>query len=112
MKEQEAIETLQDIHDVAKCRIKNGDSRGVVYIPEEKIAAFEVAIDALEEILQYRTIGTPDECQEAVERNQSKQVTSIMGDKLRFGTCPCCGRRISTVEGGNYCQNCGQRLEW
>ena len=49
---------------------------------------------------------------EALERNQPKQVTDIEGDKLRFGTCPCCERRISTVEGGNYCQNCGQRLEW
>lgn len=49
---------------------------------------------------------------EALERNQPKQVTDIKGDKLRFGTCPCCERRISTVEGGNYCQNCGQRLEW
>lgn len=49
---------------------------------------------------------------EALERNQPKQVTDIRGGELRFGTCPSCGRRISTVEGGNYCQNCGQRLEW
>lgn len=50
--------------------------------------------------------------EEALERNQPKQVTDISGDKLRFGTCPCCRRRISDVEGGNYCQSCGQRLEW
>lgn len=93
MIEQEAIETLQDIHDVAEYRIKNGDNRGVVYIPKEKLFAFDMAIKAL-------------------ERNQPKQVTDIRGDKLRFGKCPSCGRRISTVEGGNYCQNCGQRLEW
>lgn len=49
---------------------------------------------------------------EALERNQPKKVTDIRGDELRFGTCPSCGRRITTVEGGNYCQNCGQRLEW
>ena len=34
---QKAIETLQDIHDVAEVRIKSGDTRGVVYIPSEKI---------------------------------------------------------------------------
>lgn len=50
--------------------------------------------------------------EKALERNQPKQVTYIQGDKLKFGTCPYCGRRISDVEGGNYCQNCGQRLEW
>lgn len=31
---------------------------------------------------------------------------------LSFGTCPKCKRRVSNVEGGNYCQNCGQRLKW
>lgn len=59
--EQEAIETLQDIHDVAECRIKNGDSRGVVYIPVEKLPAFSIAIKALEEIQQYEAIGTVEE---------------------------------------------------
>lgn len=49
---------------------------------------------------------------DALERNQPKQVTDIQVDKLRFGTCPICKRRISTVEGGNYCQNCGQRIDW
>ena len=45
MEWKEAIETLQDIHDVAECRIKNGDSRGVVYIPAEMLEAFNVAIE-------------------------------------------------------------------
>lgn len=31
---------------------------------------------------------------------------------LSFGTCPKCKRRVSDVEGGNFCQNCGQRLKW
>lgn len=45
-------------------------------------------------------------------QSQAKKVTNIRGDKLKFGTCPSCGKRITNVEGGNYCQNCGQRLEW
>lgn len=50
--------------------------------------------------------------EKALERNQPKQVTDIKEDKLKFGTCPCCGKRISDVEGGNYCQNCGQHILW
>ena len=30
MTEQEAIEALQDMRDVAECRIKSGDNRGVI----------------------------------------------------------------------------------
>ena len=54
MEWKEAIETLQDIHDVAECRIKNGDSRGVVYIPAEMLEAFNVVI---EESKQYHETG-------------------------------------------------------
>lgn len=65
------------------------------------------------ELEEYKQLGTLEEVRSAVERQQEKQVINISkGDKLRFGTCPICNRRISTVEGGNYCQNCGQKLDW
>ena len=61
----------------------------------------------------YKRFGTMEEVREAVERQKEKKVADIRGnDKLKFCTCPSCGKRISNVEGGNYCQNCGQRLEW
>lgn len=79
-------------------------------IPLENV---ETVIKALEEIQKYRVLGTAEEVREAVERNQEKLIANISkGDVLRFGTCPTCNRRISTVEGGNYCQNCGQKLDW
>lgn len=66
-----------------------------------------------EELDEYKKLGTLEEVREAVERQKEKQVINIgKGDILRFGTCPICNRRISNVEGGNYCQNCGQRLNW
>ena len=68
MTENEAIENLQDMYDVASCRIKNGDARGVIYIPPDKMDSFIVAITALKEIQQYREIGTVEECREARER--------------------------------------------
>ena len=46
------------------------------------------------------------------EKQKAQKVLNIKGDKLKFGTCPACTRRISDVEGGNYCQNCGQALNW
>ena len=73
----------------------------------------EIDIKAYEELMSYRRIGTLEEVREAVERKQEKQVINISkGKELRFGTCPICSRRISNVEGGNYCQNCGQKLNW
>lgn len=91
---EDTIENLKEIKDFTKERVilLNLHGRGEKDAEEAEFD-FGRAIDAL-------------------ERNQPKQVTDIQGDKLRFGTCPCCGRRISDVEGGNYCQNCGQRLEW
>ena len=114
MTEQEAIEALQDMHDVAECRIKSGDSRGVVYIPEDKLKSFNIAIAALEDIQQYRAIGTPEECQAAVEKQKAKK--PIEPDE-EYGTfkCPNCGGLIFTedrFETHKYCLLCGQKLDW
>ena len=100
MTENEAIECL-------KCyRAQSGTS-----FPEE----IEMAINALEEIEQYRTIGTPEECRAAVEKQTAKKVKSISqvkdGDSYvgLIGRCPCCGDILE--EGTVYC-DCGQRLDW
>ena len=61
-----------------------------------------------------------EKCRELAElqqRNTAILPENIKGNKkdngrLLFGTCPKCKNRVSNVEGGNYCQNCGQRLKW
>ena len=76
--------------------------------------AVEMAIKALEEIKQYRTIGTPEECRAAVEKQKSK--TPIRNDKC---TCPSCGthnevfkkRRNTVAHDIVYCWHCGQAVE-
>ena len=76
--------------------------------------AVEMAIKALEEIKQYRTIGTPEECRAAVEKQKSK--TPIRNDKC---TCPSCGthnevfkkRRNTVTHDIAYCWHCGQAVE-
>lgn len=61
-----------------------------------------------------------EKCREVAELRQRDTAIlpeNIKGNKkdngrLLFGTCPKCKTRVSNVEGGNYCQNCGQRLKW
>ena len=74
------------------------------------------AIEELEaEVEEYRTIGTPEECRAAVEKQTVKKVKSISqvkdGDSYvgLIGRCPCCGDILE--EGTVYC-DCGQKLDW
>ena len=77
--------------------------------------AFSVAIKALEEVQQYRAIGTVEECRESVEKQTAKKVKSISqvkdGDSYVgiIGRCPCCGDILE--EDTVYC-DCGQKLDW
>lgn len=77
--------------------------------------ALQVAIKALEELQQYRTIGTVEECRAAVEKQTAKKVKSISqvkdGDIYvgLIGRCPCCGDILE--EDTVYC-DCGQKLDW
>ena len=104
MTENEAIEEL-------KCyRAKSGTE-----YPEE----IEVAIFALEEIQQYRAIGTVDECQAAIEK-QKPQPPDIWGDGYdKEGNiiydmydCPECGKSYEIDDKYKYCPECGQAISW
>lgn len=78
----------------------------------ETAEAQDMAIKALEEVQQYRAIGTPEECQTAVEKQIAMKVTDIHVDEYH---CPACGSENTTSDaltvGDHYCPNCGQRLE-
>lgn len=68
----------------------------------------------LEELKQYRVIGTPKECRAAVEKQKAKK--PIHNDKC---TCPSCGthnevfkkRRNTVAHDIVYCWHCGQAVE-
>lgn len=86
----------------------------------------EVAIKALEEIQQYRQIGTVEECSEAVEKQTAKKPefvdTRFMnnGKHISDGCqlqncykCPNCNQHIFHVwDDELYCKHCGQLLDW
>ena len=83
--------------------------------------AVEMAIKALEEIKQYRTIGTPEECRAAVEKQKAKkpimkQYFEDLEDE--YLCCPTCGEILTDrIPADNktfyfHCMNCGQKFDW
>jgi hypothetical protein len=60
MTENEAIKELETSIDLAKMCIQN-------YERKNEIQGYEMAIKALEEVQQYRQIGTVEECRKSVE---------------------------------------------
>lgn len=79
-----------------------------------------IILDSLEEIQQYRAIGTVDKCREAVER-QKLLTPDVEGDgyadadgKLIYDTwiCPCCREHYEIdYDDYDYCPKCGQHIE-
>ena len=83
--------------------------------------ALEMAIQALEEVQQYRTIGTPEECRAAVEKQKAKK--PIMNQYFEdledeYLCCPTCGEILTDrIPADNktfyfHCMNCGQKFDW
>lgn len=78
-----------------------------------------VAIKALEEIQQYREIGTVAECWEAIEKQKAKKCVKDSCPDHTHYKCPACGQiELSIYKHGfprlgritKYCENCGQAL--
>lgn len=67
------------------------------------------AIDACAE---YEGIGTVEECREAMEKQRRKIVKNQYGTNyvLKAGYCPVCGCGVTAR--WDYCQCCGQKLNW
>lgn len=109
MTESEAIKELHKIRP-----------RGGI-IPQKRAEALDVAIQALDEVKQYREIGTVEECQLATEKYTSKKVISLdyYNGTVNYG-CPVCKTKIISKVCGEwcagklneYCDNCGQKLDW
>ena len=100
--------TLDEAINIAKSDIKYNKSIGCDTSYEEYLAEW------LEEVKQYRAIGTPEECRAAVEKQKAKK--PIHNDKC---TCPSCGthnevikkRRNTVYSDIVYCWHCGQALK-
>ena len=91
MTESEAIKVLERLDTDNVC------------VGNEKFA-LEMAITALEEIQQYRAIGTVSEFRELKEKATAKS-PAYQGEHEK---CPTCGSFCI----GEYCIKCGQKLLW
>lgn len=75
-------------------------------------------IESFEDPILLRLTGlTLKQIMELKKRDTAVIMVDIRANKkdngrLLFGTCPKCKKRVTNVEGGNFCQNCGQRLKW
>lgn len=103
MTENEAIERM-------KYRIKTATDIVGKGVDGKAYEDMEMAIKALEEIQQYRSIGTVEECREAVERQMPKKPVKYdnCGNKCVDDRCSNCFEIVN----GKYCENCGQRISF
>lgn len=103
MTENEVFEHISDLAGDYKCF-------------DEKISHQESLIlcNLIEEIQQYRAIGTVEEFKALKEKNVAKKPIG------EYTQCKCsvCGRRVRSGRGSssfvrdNFCQRCGQKLDW
>lgn len=97
-------------------------------MPQEVDEVCDFMISALEELQQYRQIGTVDECRAVIEKQIPKEPLKrdVGGEKLRreFLSCPICGKRLLDIaylngkkdhitgKKSKICPDCGQALKW
>lgn len=95
------------------------------YVPEYA-EAMKMAISALEEIQQYREIGTVEECRKAAEKQKPKKPKDSLkinpvidgngayvdADMTVYLLCPNCGEMIGIDEScDKFCRECGQAID-
>lgn len=85
--------------------------------------AILIAAQAIEEIQQYRAIGTVEECQEAAEKQVPKKAHPLNRDSLLYKDgwrykCPICGCAVGenvyhsdVTKDYEYCSMCGQKID-
>lgn len=116
MTENEAIDKLKNM----RLFMQIEDNKNECKFTEDDYVANKMALQALEEVQQYRQIGTVEECREAVEKQTEKRPTLI--DYKKYANfvdnadflqdaywCPNCKR---VVRSGSFCRDCGQKLDW
>ena len=79
----EAIDKLKNIRLFMRIEDKNNECK----FAEDDYEANKMAIQALEELKQYRAIGTPEECRAAVEKQNSANKELESHDEKRILEC-------------------------
>ena len=86
----------------------DGEQNGKNFLP------FQTAIEALEEVQEYRKIGTVEEFREAMKKTNPMKPEAFDKD-FDYYKCPVCGEIIwstDNINEHNYCLNCWQAIDW
>lgn len=92
-----------------------GDLAGDYKCFDEKISHQESLIlcNLIEEIQQYRAIGTIEEFKTLKEKSVAKKIS---GKRFEEAICPRCESELFDTYwafgGIHYCSNCGQAIDW
>ena len=86
----------------------------VCYITNVDATALEMSIKALEDVQQYRQIGTVEECRAAVEKQTAaKPLGGMDADGNDYAICRECSAILSDGEWfAQYCPDCGKKVDW
>lgn len=112
MTENECIEILKN-NFPKTCKMVDGRYKGGFDDTECEFGqALLLSISALEEIHQYRTIGTVEECWEAREKQRGKK--PVLYKDTNRADCPVCGNTVRSISKpfGDWCSHCGYKLDW
>lgn len=67
-----------------------------------------IVISAMQELQEYKQLGTLEEVRDAVEKQKRKKPCA----SNRCYVCPRCGLVTSLRIKHNYCDACGQHIDW
>lgn len=105
---QEAIEELKSLHRHCSDMINESEPDSVW---RKDCKALDVAISAMQELQEYRRLGTLEEVREAVEIRKEERPIAVLGT---FGgeeyECKNCGSPVDHMD--DYCKWCGQKQDW
>ena len=76
---------------------------------DEHEEAKRIIRDVMEEVKQYRELGTVEELRIAKEKQIPKK--PIFTEDKQFALCPCCDMK-GLIDKQEYCDNCGQAIDW
>lgn len=103
-----AMQELQELHDqgLSLERLKDINFRKSV-VEHINYDAYMRLMDELEE---YKQLGTLEEVREAVEKQQAKEPSPMLGIYGRVYECKECGNELEMYS--KHCPFCGQKQNW
>lgn len=110
--EQRARNLFGENYNLENCVEELRQYRNTTLSPEQVRTLQTRFVDVSLRLGEYMAIGTPEECREAMKKQNRKPVKDQYGTSYiwKAGYCPVCGCGVTAR--WNYCQCCGQKLSW